>query len=244
MAGALAHVPPLIEIAVLLVVGAITTWFASSAVVLAVAFVAALQNATFGTVREWSVNTTMITGNLRTAARATYRAVFRRDEGAAQQARTFGLVVLSFLVGAGVGRSSPNWSGTWRRGVAAGGKLHEKYLVTAVVALLALAPTAHADTTSTATSISGPSPFPAGCDHKDPVGANYPNAEVQPDIAVDPRNPAHMVGAWQTDRWSGVCGHGLVTAATFDGGRTWTQATPAVSTPPRATWSRSSRTTS
>ncbi|MFC0432813.1 YoaK family protein [Kutzneria buriramensis] len=92
-----------IEIAVLLVVGAIPTWFAGSAVVLAVAFVAALQNATFGTVREWSVNTTMTTGNLRTAARATYRAVFRRDAEAATQARAFGLVVLSFLVGAGVG---------------------------------------------------------------------------------------------------------------------------------------------
>jgi uncharacterized membrane protein YoaK (UPF0700 family) len=134
MAGALAHVPPLIafvlgvaaaetlthpriapvarrpvrvalvvEIAVLLIVGAVPTWFASSAVVLAVAFVAALQNATFGTVREWSVNTTMTTGNLRTAARATHRAVFRHDVEAARQARTFGLVVLSFLIGAGIG---------------------------------------------------------------------------------------------------------------------------------------------
>jgi hypothetical protein len=108
----------------------------------------------------------------------------------------------------------------------------KKYLVTAVAGLLALAPaTAHADTASTTTKISTPSPFPAGCDHKDPVGTNYPNAEVQPDIAVDPRNPSHMVGAWQTDRWSGVGGHGLVTGATFDGGRTWTYATPpAVST--------------
>jgi uncharacterized membrane protein YoaK (UPF0700 family) len=92
-----------IEAAVLLAVGVIPTPVASTAVVLAVAFVAALQNATFGTVREWPVNTTMTTGNLRTAARATYRAVFRRDAGAGQQARTFGLVVLSFLVGAGIG---------------------------------------------------------------------------------------------------------------------------------------------
>jgi hypothetical protein len=104
----------------------------------------------------------------------------------------------------------------------------KKYLVTALAGLLLLAPTAHAATPSTV--ISAPSPYPAGCDHKDPVGTNYPNAEVQPDIAVDPRNPAHMVGAWQTDRWSGVGGHGLVTAATFDGGHTWTRATPAVST--------------
>jgi hypothetical protein len=106
----------------------------------------------------------------------------------------------------------------------------KKYLVTAVAGLLALAPTAHADTTSTVTKISAPSPYPAGCDHKDPVGTNYPNAEVQPDIAVDPRNPAHMVAAWQTDRWSGVGGQGLITATTFDGGRTWARATPAVST--------------
>ena len=106
----------------------------------------------------------------------------------------------------------------------------KKYLVTALAGLLLLAPTAHADASSTVTRISAPSPFPAGCDHKDPVGTNYPNAEVQPDVAVDPRNPSHMVAAWQTDRWSGVGGHGLVTKATFDGGRTWTQATPAVST--------------
>ena len=103
-----------------------------------------------------------------------------------------------------------------------------KYLVTAVAGLLALAPAAHADTESTAVKISAPSPYPAGCDHVAPVGTNYPNAEVQPEIAVDPGNPAHMIGAWQTDRWSGVGGHGLVTAATDDGGRTWTRATPAV----------------
>jgi len=107
----------------------------------------------------------------------------------------------------------------------------KKYLVTAMAGLMLLAPTAYADASPTLTQISAPSPFPAGCDHRDPVGTNYPNAEVQPDIAVDPRNPAHMVGAWQTDRWSGVGGQGLITAATFDGGRTWTYATPpAVST--------------
>jgi hypothetical protein len=106
----------------------------------------------------------------------------------------------------------------------------KKYLVTALAGVLLLAPTAYADASSTVTMISAPSPYPAGCDHKDPVGTNYPNAEVQPDIAVDPHNPAHQVAAWQTDRWSGVGGHGLVTAATFDGGRTWTRATPAVST--------------
>lgn len=107
----------------------------------------------------------------------------------------------------------------------------KKHLVAAVAGLLALAPTAHADTTPIVTQISTPSPFPAGCDHRDPVGTSYPNAEVQPDIAVDPHNPSHLVGAWQTDRWSGVGGRGLITAATFDGGRTWTYATPpAVST--------------
>ena len=105
-----------------------------------------------------------------------------------------------------------------------------KYLVTAVAGLVALAPIAHADTDSAITKISAPSPYPAGCDKVPPVGTNYPNAEVQPDIAVDPGHPGHMVGAWQTDRWSGVGGHGLVTATTFDGGRSWTRATPAVST--------------
>ncbi|WP_345385993.1 YoaK family protein, partial [Amycolatopsis samaneae] len=65
------------EIAVLAVIGFLPDSFSSTAIVLTVSFVAALQNSTFGKLGDWAVNTTMTTGNLRTATRAAYRAVFR-----------------------------------------------------------------------------------------------------------------------------------------------------------------------
>lgn len=50
----------------------------------------------------------------------------------------------------------------------------------------------------------------------------YLNSTVEPDVAVDPTNPAHLVGAWQQDRWSDGGAHGLVAAYSTDGGSTWT----------------------
>lgn len=94
------------EIAVLAVVGALPGRFDSLTIVLLVAYVAAVQNTTFGTLRTWSVNTTMTTGNLRTATRAAFRALFVRGDDrkeAAEQARAFGAICLAFLVGAAFG---------------------------------------------------------------------------------------------------------------------------------------------
>jgi uncharacterized membrane protein YoaK (UPF0700 family) len=91
------------EVVVLVVIGALPRDFDHTVIVLLVAYVAALQNSTFGTLRSWAVNTTMTTGNLRTATRAFYRAVFLREQGAAAQAGAFGAVCLAFLVGAGFG---------------------------------------------------------------------------------------------------------------------------------------------
>jgi uncharacterized membrane protein YoaK (UPF0700 family) len=92
-----------LEIAVLAVVGALPTSFSNTVVILAVAFVAALQSAIFGKIGDWSVSTTMTTGNLRTAAASTYRAVLRRERDARGQAATFGTVCIAFLLGAGLG---------------------------------------------------------------------------------------------------------------------------------------------
>jgi hypothetical protein len=72
---------------------------------------------------------------------------------------------------------------------------------------------------------SGPSPF-AGC----PFGATgapgetvYENAEVEPWVAVNPHNPANVIGVFQQDRWSTGGSHGLVTATSLNGGATWTR---------------------
>jgi hypothetical protein len=73
--------------------------------------------------------------------------------------------------------------------------------------------------------VSGASPIPAGCigDSDAPAtSVNVYNSEVEPWLAVDPSNPMHMVGAWQQDRWNDGGARGLVTAASFDGGATWT----------------------
>jgi hypothetical protein len=70
---------------------------------------------------------------------------------------------------------------------------------------------------------SGPSPY-AGCT----VGqfnnaTNFVNAEVEPFVAVNPTNPANLIGVFQQDRWSNGGAHGLSTVVSFDGGATWSE---------------------
>jgi hypothetical protein len=49
------------------------------------------------------------------------------------------------------------------------------------------------------------------------------NAEVEPMVALNPRNANNVVGVWQQDRWSTGGARGLLTGVSLDGGRTWTQ---------------------
>lgn len=71
--------------------------------------------------------------------------------------------------------------------------------------------------------VSAPSPFVAGCDGVPATGILYPNAEVEPTLAVSPRDARTLIGAWQQDRWSDGASRGIVTAASRDGGITWTR---------------------
>ena len=66
------------------------------------------------------------------------------------------------------------------------------------------------------------SPFSPGCDAA-PVtsGVVYTSAEVEPQIAIDPQNPSHLIGVWQQDRWSDGGARGLRTGYSFDAGLTW-----------------------
>jgi hypothetical protein len=70
--------------------------------------------------------------------------------------------------------------------------------------------------------VSGPSPF-AGC----PFGAadedsvNYPNTEVEPQVAVNPTNTDAIVGNFQQDRWNDGGAKALVAARSGDGGASW-----------------------
>ncbi|MBS0212365.1 MAG: exo-alpha-sialidase [Proteobacteria bacterium] len=69
--------------------------------------------------------------------------------------------------------------------------------------------------------VSGPTPFVNGCDGNPSNGTLYINSKVEPYVAVDPLNMNHLVGVWQQDRWSGGGSRGLMSAASFDGGKTW-----------------------
>ena len=76
---------------------------------------------------------------------------------------------------------------------------------------------------------SAASPFATGCDGVPATGTLFANAEVEPMIAVNPTNPANLVGVWQQDRWSNGGSHGLITGYSFDGGRTWARTAAAFS---------------
>jgi len=73
--------------------------------------------------------------------------------------------------------------------------------------------------------VTGTTPFDAGCAGGQ-QGTNFGSVEVEPWVAVDPTNPAHLVGTWQQDRWSNGGANGIGVAASFDGGATWSNATP------------------
>src|SRR6187551_853050 len=77
--------------------------------------------------------------------------------------------------------------------------------------------------------VSSTSPWNASCGNPAGAGTLYLNAEVEPHVEVDPRDPNHLVGAWQQDRWNNGSARGIVTAASFDGGATWTIGQPAFS---------------
>lgn len=75
--------------------------------------------------------------------------------------------------------------------------------------------------------VSGDSPFVATCALGS--GTNYRNAEVEPQVAINPLNPNNLVVNWQQDRWSSGGASGVVSAVTLDGGITWTTAALPVS---------------
>ena len=81
--------------------------------------------------------------------------------------------------------------------------------------------TPHAGLGDSRVQLTSVSPYAAGCDGVAPTGVLYANAEVEAQLAANPRNASHLIGVWQQDRWSDGGARGLRTGVSFDGGRTW-----------------------
>lgn len=75
---------------------------------------------------------------------------------------------------------------------------------------------------ATHVTVTAASPYASGCD-AGTLGIVYGGAEVEPSVAVNPTNPANIVGVWQQDRSSTGGARGVATAASHDGGATWTR---------------------
>jgi len=94
--------------------------------------------------------------------------------------------------------------------------------------VMVLLTSANAYAQSTLVQASAPSPF-ANC--TTPVLSqfgelNYVNADVEPWLAVNPRDPENLIGVWQQDRFSFGGSRGLVTGYSRDGGQTWRRTFP------------------
>ena len=95
-------------------------------------------------------------------------------------------------------------------------------LVLATAALPATAAAAPYDVDLT--QVSGPSPFAAGCPGTAFDPTMITGQELEPTIAVDPRNPRNIVGTFKQDVGPDSTRADLI-ASTRNGGRSWTRST-------------------
>ena len=74
--------------------------------------------------------------------------------------------------------------------------------------------------------LTGYSPFRSPCNGPAQDGIERTGMEVEPSLAIDPTDGAHLVAGWQQDRWSNGGSNGTVTGVSFDGGAHWALAEP------------------
>ena len=98
------------EIAILSGLAVFAEHLPNTGVVPVISFVAALQNTSFSTIGPWSFNSTMTTGNLRSAVSGLVLWLAGRDaEANRAKAVALGAVCGSFLLGAVAGGSYTRW---------------------------------------------------------------------------------------------------------------------------------------
>jgi uncharacterized membrane protein YoaK (UPF0700 family) len=93
----------ILETLVLFIVGFIPQTIPNIVVNVTVAFVSSLQVSSFRKLVDSPFNTTMSTGNLRTASQAAYIAFKKKDPKAASRSIQFFLIIFSFILGAFLG---------------------------------------------------------------------------------------------------------------------------------------------
>jgi hypothetical protein len=70
--------------------------------------------------------------------------------------------------------------------------------------------------------VSGASPVPASCTAgQGGTSSAFVGAEVEPSLARHPQQGQHLLAAWQQDRWNNGGARAVVSAVSFDGGRSW-----------------------
>lgn len=93
----------ILEMIVLFIVGFLHGSSNNFIVIVTISFVASVQVSSFRKLNDTSYNTTMCTGNLRTASQAAYIAVTQKDKESATVALHFLIIIGSFLFGALIG---------------------------------------------------------------------------------------------------------------------------------------------
>jgi len=92
-----------LECVILFIVGWLPGSVPNMIITISVAFVSSLQIGTFNKLGKWSYNSTITTGNLRTATSASYEAFVNHDPEAMRKFKGFAAIILSFIAGALLG---------------------------------------------------------------------------------------------------------------------------------------------
>jgi hypothetical protein len=90
-----------------------------------------------------------------------------------------------------------------------------------IITILATARGVLVHAAPTNVTVSGATSLYASCSNAGQPGTNFLNAEVEPQVAVNPANSKNIIGVFQQDRWSNGGAHGLVAGFSSDGGATW-----------------------
>ncbi|WP_019244084.1 MULTISPECIES: YoaK family protein [Bacillus] len=110
----------LLEFAILFIVGWLPASVPNMLITMCISFVSSLQIATFNKLENWSYNSTITTGNLRTAAQASYAAFVEHDPESMRKFKGFTAIILSFICGALIGTLSSTYLGNTSIWIAAG----------------------------------------------------------------------------------------------------------------------------